>query len=93
VNPPMEPLPPEYLTQHIQDALAADPRARELGVDTHIVGTRVVLTGVVATADQRSAIGEVVREVVDREPCSVQDVVNELAVMPRGDDGPAEELA
>jgi hypothetical protein len=82
-----------YLVQHIQDALASDPRARELGVDAQIVGDRLVLTGTVATPDLRSAIGEVVGEVVDREAGSGLAVVNELAVMPRGDDGSVEELA
>jgi hypothetical protein len=82
-----------YLVQHIQDALASDPRARELGVDAQILGERVVLTGTVATPDLRSAVGEVVGEVVGREADSPLEVVNDLAVMPRGDDGSVEELA
>jgi hypothetical protein len=41
----------------------------------------------------REAIGQVVREVVDRESTPAHEVVNELAVMPRGEDGPVEELA
>jgi hypothetical protein len=93
VSSRIEPLPPEYLVQHIQDALATDPRARELGVDVQVVGTSVVLTGTVATPDLRAAIGDVVREVVEREPTPAHQVVNELAVMPHGDDGSVEELA
>jgi BON domain len=85
--------PHEYLVHHIQDALATDPRARELGVDVQVVGTSVVLTGTVATPDLRTAIGEVVREVVEREPTTARQVVNELAVMSHGDDGSVEELA
>jgi BON domain len=86
-------LPPPYLVQHIQDALASDPRARELGVDTQVLGDQVVLTGTVATPDLRSAIGEVVAEVVEREAGPEYAVVNELAVTPRGDDGSVEDLA
>jgi hypothetical protein len=82
-----------YLVQHIQDALASDPRARELGVDAPIIGERVLLTGTVATPDLRSAVGEVVGEVVGREADPPLEVVNDLAVMPRGDDGSVEELA
>ena len=86
-----------YLVQHIQDALASDPRARELGVDAQVMGDHVVLTGTVATPDLREAIGEVVAEVVDREGGHEGghelDVVNELAVMSTGDDGSVEELA
>ena len=92
-----------YLVQHIQDALASDPRARELGVDAQVVGDQVVLTGTVATPDLREAIGEVVAEVVEREGGHQGDegggggreldVVNELAVMSTGDDGSVEELA
>jgi hypothetical protein len=83
-----------YLVQHIQDALASDPRARELGVDAQVIGNHLVLTGTVATPDLRDAIGEVVAEVVERE-CGDEElaVVNDLAVMPAGDDGSVEELA
>ena len=92
MNPPLQPLPPEYLVQHIQDALATDPRARELGVDVRVVGDSVVLTGSVPTPDLRSSIGVVVAEVVEREAGTGHDVVNEVSVTPGGT-GPAEELA
>jgi hypothetical protein len=82
-----------YLVQHIQEALASDPRARELGVDAQVMGDRLVLTGTVATPDLRDAIGEVVGEVVERECGDELAVVNDLAVMPAGDDGSVEELA
>jgi osmotically-inducible protein OsmY len=84
------PEPPDYLIGHIQDALAADDRSRELGVDVAVAGPdpRVVLTGTVSTETQRRAIGEVVGEVA-----SGYDVVNELAVVSTDDGGPVEELA
>jgi hypothetical protein len=85
-----------YLVQHIQDALASDPRARELGVEAQVVGDNVVLSGTVATPDLREAIGVVVGEVVEREGGHEGGhglvVVNELAVMSTGDDGSVEEL-
>lgn len=87
------PVPPEHLMRHIQDALASDPRALELGVDVHVAGARVVLTGTVATRRQRDAIGTVVEELVDRELGAPHEVVNELAVAPHGEGGPVEELA
>jgi len=90
---PERPLPPEYLIRHIQDALGADPRARELGVDVRVAGARVVLTGTVATPAQREAIGQVVCELVDCEAPAGHEVVNELDVVERGPGGPVEELA
>lgn len=83
-----DPLPDAYLLQHVQDALASDGRARELGVDVTVAGRRLVLTGTVATADQREAIGDVVREVAPDH-----EVVNELAVMSNDEPGSTEELA
>jgi BON domain len=79
--------PQEYLVHHIQDALAADPRARELGVDVQVAGDRVVLTGTAATPAQRASIALVVGEVADG-----YEVVNEMTVVSADEDGPAEEL-
>ncbi|HKA82578.1 MAG TPA: BON domain-containing protein [Acidimicrobiales bacterium] len=79
--------PSEYLVHHIQDALATDPRARELGVDVQVAGDRVVLTGTAATPAQRAAIAEVVDELTGG-----YEVVNEMAVLSADEDGPVEEL-
>jgi BON domain len=87
------PIPPEYLVAHIQDALGRDPRARELGVDVRIAGAQVVLTGTVATATQRAAIGEVVCEVVDCEAPDGRQVVNDLDVVAHDEGGPVEEVS
>jgi osmotically-inducible protein OsmY len=83
------PQPPAYLIGHIQDALAADDRSRELGVDVTLTGPdpRVVLTGTVSTEAQRRAIGEVVAEVAPG-----YDVVNELALVSTDEGGGVEEL-
>jgi hypothetical protein len=84
------PLPPAYLIGHIQDALAADDRSRELGVDVTLAGPepRVVLTGTASTEAQRRAIGEVVADVAPG-----YQVINELAVVSTDEGGGVEELA
>jgi osmotically-inducible protein OsmY len=79
--------PQEYLVQHIQDALATDPRARELGVDVQVAGDRVVLTGTAATPAQRASIAEVVAELADG-----YEVVNEMTVLSAAEDETIEEL-
>jgi osmotically-inducible protein OsmY len=80
--------PPEYLVHHIQDALASDPRVRELGVDAQVVGDRVVLTGTAATPEQRASIVDVAGEVARG-----YEVVNEMTVLSAEEDGTIEELA
>lgn len=89
----IDPIPPEYLVAHIQNALGRDPRARELGVDVRIAGSQVVLTGTVATDAQRDAIGEVVCELVDCEAPDGRLVVNDLDVVGHEEGGPVEELS
>jgi hypothetical protein len=79
--------PQEYLVHHIQDALATDPRARELGVDVQVAGDRVVLTGTAATPAQRASIAEVVSELADG-----YEIVNEMTVLSAAEDGTIEEL-
>lgn len=90
---PDTPMPPEYLVTHIQDALGRDPRARELGVDVRVAGTRVVLTGTVATDAQRRAIEEVVCELVGCEAPDGHTVVNDLDVVAHLEGGPVEEIS
>lgn len=79
--------PGDYLVRHIQDALASDPRALELGVEVRPAGDRLVLSGTVATEAQRLAIADVVAEVA-----RTHEIVNELAVMAHDEAGGAEEL-
>ncbi|HEX6238771.1 MAG TPA: BON domain-containing protein [Acidimicrobiales bacterium] len=79
--------PGDYLVRHIQDALASDPRALELGVEVTLAGDRLVLSGTVATEAQRRAIADVVAEVAPGH-----EIVNQLAVVPHDEAGAAEEL-
>jgi osmotically-inducible protein OsmY len=79
--------PADYVISHIQDALAHDSRTTELGIDVTLSGDRAVLTGTVASPEQRTAIGQVATEVA-RD----YQVVNEVAVVPCDEAGEAEEL-
>lgn len=69
------PEPREYLAQRLRDAIAADPRTGELGLDVSVTGERLNVRGIVGSEDRRSAINDVAREVV-----SGVDVVNETEV-------------
>lgn len=54
-----------YLTTHVREALADDPRAAELGIDVTLVGDMVVLTGTVGTEGRRQAVADVASEVLE----------------------------
>jgi hypothetical protein len=79
--------PADYVISHIQEALARDPRTTELGVDVALSGDRAVLSGAVASAAHRDAIGEVAAEVAVG-----YQVVNDVTVVACDEAGEAEEL-
>lgn len=54
--------PEHYVIGHIQQALATDPRAGELGVRVQIAAGKVLLTGVVPSEAVRAAVGVVAAE-------------------------------
>jgi hypothetical protein len=75
--------PAEYVAQKLRDALAADARTGELGLDVHLVGERFVVRGTVGSDARRSAINDVARDVApDVEIVNETDVkeVNEPGV-------------
>ena len=51
-----------YLVERVRTALAEDPRVAELGISVAVEGSRLVLSGEVATADRRAAVEAVARE-------------------------------
>jgi len=51
-----------YLSERIRTALAHDARVNELGLQVHLVGTLVFVTGTVATAERRMAVTVVMAE-------------------------------
>jgi osmotically-inducible protein OsmY len=52
--------PPQYVAEHVRDALRKDPRVGELDVQVRITGSRVFINGNVATAERKRAITEIV---------------------------------
>jgi len=53
--------PPQYVTERIREALAADPRVGELDVHVRIAGEKVFLVGYVGTKERHSAVTEIVQ--------------------------------
>jgi len=54
--------PDAYLGERIRNALAQDPRVNELGIQVTLVGTRVFVTGSVATHERRDCVAIVIAE-------------------------------
>jgi hypothetical protein len=76
---------PEYLLEHIHEALA--DRAGELGVRATIATTGVFLTGEVASPEQQEAVAAVVADVAPDRP-----VHNQTTVMDYPEAGAAEQV-
>ncbi len=57
-----QPTPDAYLVERIRSVLAQDSRVNELGIQVTLAGSRVFVTGSVATAERRHAIGTVIAE-------------------------------
>jgi osmotically-inducible protein OsmY len=58
-----EPVLPDYLVAHVQEALAEDPRVSDLGIHVAVRGRKVFLSGTVASEERRLAVAAVVGEV------------------------------
>ena len=67
--------PDQYLLAHVREALAADDRTDELGVEVAVVGRTVILNGTVLTDDRRLAAAQVAAEALPEH-----SVRNELTV-------------
>ena len=68
--------PEDYAIQRLRDALATDERVGEMGVQVRMVAGKVFLTGQVATAERRHAVGTVAAEVLpDYEIHNETDVI------------------
>lgn len=79
--------PEDYAIQRLRDALAADERVAEMGVQVRIVAGKAFLTGQVATAERHQAVGAIAREVLP--DCEVH---NETVVTVVGDQPRVERL-
>ena len=65
----------QYLTGHIREALAQDPRVNQLDRDVSIANGRVFVSGDVPTAERQAAITEIVTDM-----CADYEVCNETTV-------------
>lgn len=74
----MSDAPDTYTAAHVHEALARDPRVGELGIAVEVSGGMVTVQGVVPTEERRTAIEEVVTELlpdhVIRNRVSVEEV-------------------
>ncbi|HVL05491.1 MAG TPA: BON domain-containing protein [Acidimicrobiales bacterium] len=75
--------PEDYVTQRVRDALTADERVAEMGVEVRIAAGKVFLTGQVPTEERRQAVGVVAREVLPDYEVHNETVVTELGDAPR----------
>ncbi|HWI02701.1 MAG TPA: BON domain-containing protein [Acidimicrobiales bacterium] len=75
--------PDDYVIQRVRDALAADERVAEMGVEVRIAAGKVFLTGQVPTEERRQAVGVVAAEVVAEYEVHNETVVTELGDHPR----------
>jgi osmotically-inducible protein OsmY len=73
----------DYAVQRLRDALAADARVAEMGVQVHIVAGKVFLTGQVPTEERQAAIGEVAGEILPEYEIHNETVVTTLGDAPR----------
>lgn len=76
-----------YVTAHIEDALATDPRTLEPGLEVRRIGDTIVVSGDVATDARRQAVVDVAVEHAGGLP-----VVNDTSVVPAAATAPAEHL-
>jgi osmotically-inducible protein OsmY len=68
--------PDVYVTEHLREALAKDPRVNELELEVSLAGGKLFVSGTVSTEARRRAVTEVLAELApDRE------VVNQTSVL------------
>ena len=75
--------PEDYAIQRLRDALAADERVAEMGVQVRMVAGKVFLTGQVATTERQQAIGSVAAKVLPDYEVHNETVVITVADQPR----------
>lgn len=75
--------PEEYAIQRLRDALAADERVAEMGVQVRMVAGKVFLTGQVATPERQQAVGTVAAEILPDHEVHNETVVTVVGDHPR----------
>lgn len=80
--------PHHYVIGRIQQALAVDPRAGELGVRVQIASGRIMLSGVVPSEQVREAVA-----IVAAEQAEGYEIINATSIAVRPDGEEVETLA
>ena len=75
--------PDDYAIQRLREALAADERVAEMGVQVRLVAGKVFLNGQVPTAERQEAVGAVASEVLPDYEVHNETVVTTVADRPR----------
>ena len=75
--------PDDYAIQRLRDALAADERVAEMGVQVRMAAGKVFLTGQVATPERQQAISTVATEVLPDYEVHNETVVTVVSDHPR----------
>ena len=75
--------PDAYAIQRLRDALATDERVAEMGVQVRTAGSKVFLTGQVATPERQQAVGEIATEVLPEYEVHNETVVTVVGDQPR----------
>ena len=75
--------PEGYAIERLRDALAADERVAEMGVQVRIAAGKVFLTGQVPTEERQRAVGVVAAEVLPEYEVHNETVVTEIIDTPR----------
>lgn len=75
--------PEDYAVERLRDALAADERVAEMGVEVRIAAGKVFLTGQVPTEERQRAVGVVAGEVLPEYEVHNETVVTEIGDTPR----------
>ena len=71
-------LAPEYVVQHVREALATDERVGQLDIGVTVAGERIQLAGCVQTQERRTAILDVVGEIAPEWEIHDAIVIEEL---------------
>ena len=75
--------PEDYAIQRLREALAADERVAEMGVQVRMAAGKVFLTGQVATPERQQAVGAVAAEVLPDYEVHNETVVTVVGDQPR----------
>jgi len=75
--------PEDYTVQRLRDALAADERVGEMGLQVRLAAGKVFLTGQVATEERRQAVSAVAGEVLPDYEIHNDTVVTVVGDAPR----------